>query len=55
MAKKRTAAKYGKFPNCTGDLWTAKGKFSLDGELTQEQMKSLYEQGRKDIIYKIGG
>lgn len=38
-----------------GDLWTSKGKFSLDSNLSQKDLEYLYNEGFTNIILKVEG
>ena len=54
MAKKKKTV-YNKFPNAKGDLYTEKGKFELDSELSQKDLEYLLSQGYLEIVYKVEG
>lgn len=57
MAKKvEVITKYGIYQNQLGvDLYTKSGKFELSTNLTQKELKTLYDEGFTNIVYKIGG
>lgn len=63
MAKKKKETVYKLFPSSRGDLYTVapsfrkngSGKFELTKDLTQQELKYLYELGHTNIIYKIEG
>lgn len=58
MAKSKTI-EYKLFPNLSGDLYLAcpsfrkngSGKFSLTADLTQKELKYIYECGNDHIVY----
>jgi len=63
MAKKNanTTANYALFPNQKGDLYIespqwrkdGSGKFALTIELSQRELKYIFDQGHTQIVYKI--
>lgn len=53
MAKKKTP-KYIKSPSASGDLWIDK-KYDLTSDLSQEDLKRIYDAGFVNVVYKTEG
>lgn len=60
MAKLRKE-EYRLFPNIKGDLYLSSpswrmdgsGKFALTSELTQRELKYIFDKGHTQIVYKV--
>ena len=51
--KQNTVAKYRLFKSEEVDIWTTKGKFDLASELSQADLKYLFDEGYINKVYKL--